>query len=44
MGRMNFLTITTLWADSTVGKLEIHVFVLFFPENRIWHEMSNPVF
>ena len=29
------LTLTTLWANSADNKLMI--FLLFFPENRIWH-------
>ena len=48
-----YLTFTILWANSADAKL---VFLLFFPENRIWyfmqivssehnlHEMSKPVF
>ena len=34
------LTITTLLADSTDDKLFIF-FLLFFPENRIWHFMQD---
>ena len=50
---MEYLTFTTLWANSADDKLVIFFFIS--PENRIWHfmqivsagdylhEMSNPV-
>ena len=37
-----FFTFTTLWANSADDKLII--FVLFFPENRLWHTMQISLF